>query len=125
MCFIVSGGFTDCFIAETDIKVYKIGKRILFSPWFVSEYFNYVYFYSKKQLKNNLPIHAYSGTVINKGYHSYSLLNKKHVFNSRDFGLFIIPKGTKYYYNPIDKEYVSETILFKGKLRKKENKNGD
>ena len=59
-----------------------------------------------------------SSCIINKGYHSYS--NKKSLdllLQKRDRKLIkvlcIIPKDTKYYYNSLHREYVSETIIIK------------
>lgn len=50
---------------------------------------------------------------INKGYHSYTSEAKARIGKEREekVFLFIIPKGTKYYHNIWDCEYVSETII--------------
>lgn len=45
---------------------------------------------------------------INEGYHSFT---ERPPLVSGILKMFIIPKGTRYYHNRSNKEYVSETIM--------------
>lgn len=56
------------------------------------------------------PIRA-STKIIEEGYHSY----KKRNGNYSMGGIFMIPRGSKYYYNHIEDEYVSSNIIYLGR----------
>ena len=69
---------------------------------------------------NDTSIHFQSELeVVNEGYHSYTTKEEaiRRTFDKRIAVQCIIPKGTRYYCNPDDKEYVSETIIIQKKLR--------
>lgn len=100
MCFFVASKIK---IAEEDIVCYKTleyGSK--------SVYRNYKYDY---RAQPKIKLRQKNG-LINKGYHSYSTLDQATFMS--DYCLWIwefkIPKGAKYYENPFDEEYVSETI---------------
>lgn len=123
MCFKVHYAHTDFKIAKKNIICYKIGYGD--QDYFVSLGRHYIY-------KRNVPtpkvaLKKYKSPLyeaIDEGYHSFSDLsyvvdiliqNKITEFASLRIGKFIIPKGAKFYYNPEEKEYVSNTIIFQRK----------
>lgn len=125
MCFdkVMNGKYEDVQVATEDIKCYKklylstYGNII--SPYQGMKYFSVNTKESKvikkaKFVKN----HKSHGTIYN-GLHTYS--NKKIALNnSGEKRLYdaIIPKGTKYYYNPSRHEYVSEKLIVYNKIKK-------
>lgn len=104
MCFVIKKGrHAKEQTAKEDIIVYKIIKpdnRSLFRDF---QYSPNTLYRLRKKLKKS------SYGAISQGFHSYSVkslassLYKKRV-------KFVIPKGAKYYYNPVDNECVSSSI---------------
>ena len=125
MCFFVQLKNYKPQIAKEDIICFKSGyikiKPSVFtktkSKVFESGLQKYIYGIGYKQPKINLKKKlAFNrngvfdiSIVIDKGYHSYSSKNIPDIVNA----IFIIPKGTQYYYNDIYKHYISETIILK------------
>jgi len=108
MCFIVSIKIE--YTADKDIVCYKIvrleGKKIF------SAYRGSLYYLNKKRRTIKLSNDFY---VIHKGYHSYinlHHLNLHHRVNDPYTMVeCIIPKGSKYYINESEGEYVSSSII--------------
>ncbi len=129
MCFHIHNNHKEVKIAKKDITCYKLLVKRNPSDIgiFISPYRNYEYNFNKKTLyKVNNFIKTYktydtiSITDITKGLHSFSSikgLKDKHWLSTYNIAFkCIIPKGTKYYYNPDDKEYVSLALEFKERL---------
>lgn len=117
MCFNIHPEHPTELIAEEDIKVkkyYQLKGSHYESPWQGHEvkvgelYTEPVY----GEITRDICGHS----TINKGFHSYqSDCNSKDSFyKSYHYSFPIectIPKGTRYYYNPGEMEYVSQAIL--------------
>ena len=117
MCFYLNLNNLFPKIANRDIICYKEteDKR---NGAFISDIYPKRYklnVIQKKVFLETIPTVIGSG-AINEGYHSFSTKAHLHKYCSYH-GKFIIPKGTEYYYNPEHKEYVSETIIFKGFIK--------
>lgn len=115
-------------VAQEDIEVYK---SIVFSRnGFFGRLFNRRrgrsgltgHLYRRGEIQMNVRLYARpirSGSYrVDEGYHS----DVKRIYSSN--ALFVIPKGTKYiegWYNDTTdrKNYVSETIIFKKRLKQK------
>ena len=114
-------------IATKDIICYKIVRKLNdklndYKGAFMSEYQYFVY--EPKviyKLGGMLKVHSASPTLslITKGFHSYSRLssvnnsiNLKEEWGKYDLSIVecIIPKGSTYYYNNSEHEYVSDSI---------------
>ena len=106
MCFHIEKGVNSKFkIAKKDITCYKM--------IFLNDRAYYQNFaYSPNTLYNFINIKK-EFDIIEKGYHSYSTKYKAFCSGNKFYCKivkFIIPKGTKYYYNSFYKEYVSTKI---------------
>ncbi len=126
MCFIIHKDHSEPKKAEKDITCYKRLHRNYVAP-----YQNFQY---RKDLEYKSTIISY-GASINEGLHSYSnsykalyittpfefapytyclkLLLKifKKIYTGGDIVVICkIPKGSTYYYNPIENEYVSDRL---------------
>lgn len=116
MCFYISERLPDPIIAENDLICYKIGvnkKFLFFFHIFQPPYrFNFRYLLNKKTKKVKLV--SSQSKYVNEGYHAY--VNQAMCVSGYEFGIFIIPKGTKFYFNPGSKECVSEQLIYKGPL---------
>jgi hypothetical protein len=123
MCFYIHQDHIDAKIAENDITCYKILTRKknkdLVSPYIGSEVI------LGEKVEQKLERYGFS---IDIGIHSCStfLSAVKRRFEmwagthccepgKKIIIKCIIPKGTKYYYNPEDKEYVSEAMIYGNK----------
>jgi len=130
MCFISED--TTCYLATEDIVCYKVVRRTLF-PFYYRSIWRKIPYYPGIRLPHVIinPIYSSSESIrIEEGYHSYiteeEARNIKKVHDGWDgwpktwdswpktkILKFIIPKGTYYYIDPIDKEYVSEDLKIK------------
>lgn len=120
--FYVTRKNIDFFIADKDITVYIAGSGFLWFLWFPLDRYKFVYLVNKFSKKIPLIVEKYSSTqkcistlthpVIVEGYHSCGFFGIKGT-NYSNRGEFIIPKGTKYYYNEVSDLYVSEQIVYK------------
>ena len=114
MCFTIT---TPEKIAKKDIVCYKTFRKT--SPKtkndYIAVYYNSFYklgrIYTTK--KFGVGTDGWGDNIIYEGRHSYSNLKyikKKLLWFEEVLAKCIIPKGTKYYYNAGDKEYVSLAI---------------
>lgn len=119
MCFYVDKRYPDKKIADKDITCYKRllpynGKKYKFkSPYQRYKYNLNILFESKIGKIEN---YAYCAEI-NKGLHSYSTKTRA-IECSKQFGCNteiilkgIIPKGSEYYYNPMNRQYVSNQLI--------------
>lgn len=123
--------------AEEDIICYKVVKRHLHSKELKGCFqSNYVYSFNKvMEIKKHLVVKGIkTGEYIDEGFHSYAekfkinhhLHTKKTGYRCRkDTALWIIipvkcviPKGSFYFINKQNNEYVSDTIIIKEILYK-------
>lgn len=106
MCFYVRTNHEQEQTAKEDITVYKI----IFRGDNASIYRGFVYTPNTSyRLRKKLKIDCGIIDTIDKGFHSYAI--KFPVSSStRKLVKFIIPRGAKYYYDPVNKEYVSSSI---------------
>ena len=85
------------------------------------------FFYKPGILQEQIPLRIQEGFCnreIHEGYHSYQT-KSEGLFSCGPMEAvykFIIPKGTRYYKNDVDREYVSESIMM-CPLRKPKTKN--
>ena len=104
MCFTIT---TPEKIAKRDIVCYK--RLIRRRGQYTSVYQGSFYMFGKVYKTVGF---GFVGRDVFEGRHSYSNLKqaKRLVWDIEVIVKCIIPKGTKYYYNPGDKEYVSLAI---------------
>jgi len=113
MCFIIDAKHSEEKIAKKDIVCYK---RLMISPTG-----NFLSPYQLKPYKLNIlcrsKLELSSYNTICVGIHSYSCKKKATSCLNRVYfevlAKGIIPKGSRYYYNPIRHEYVSNRIILK------------
>lgn len=141
MCFYINPHNQKVKIANEDISCWKVLKRRKCAKSFRSPIHDHKVFkknvdnkkvellpifYNGPKIASTIPW-ANGGIIIcvigiiNQGYHSYSKRSiatktwKTELRSDFDYiykvAKFIIPKGTKYFYNPDYNEYVSETII--------------
>ena len=113
MCFTIDPKHPKKKIAKRDITCYKVLEENLISP-----YLDYQYTLNKL-VKDKIVLELSSWRdSINEGLHSYSSKMNAKIWSSwgRITYLAIIPKGSEYYYDSIDKEYVSNQIIIKERL---------
>lgn len=109
MCFIIDAKHPNVKIARRDIPCYK--RLYVTGNKTHSPYRDKLY---HKNLSSGENAELFEkdfsiiGHEIHKGLHSYS--NKK-ITSYDELFIAYIPKGTKYYYNSIDKEYVSLRLV--------------
>lgn len=107
MCFIIHNNHPKEKIANRDIVCYKRLRDNFRSP-----YMNRLYELNKL-CKSSITIEKYCSAIITEGLYSYSC--KRHTtsqMNSHEILVKgIIPKGSKYYFNPDSHEYVSNQII--------------
>jgi hypothetical protein len=122
MCFVATKNQRPK-IASEDIVCWKALKRRLTKKGYGAAFNNTIHAPFYYQPGENQPliilkkIHWLANEYnINEGYHSYMEEEKAKCNKGRDEKVFkfIIPKGTKYYQNIFDCEYVSETIIMVG-----------
>ena len=114
MCFIIHPDHKEKKTATEDIVCYKILRTDL-----VSIYYNYQYKIGKLA-KSSLLYNSFMVDIITDGLHSYSDLikaQKRRSYSTRTIYKAIIPKGAKYYYNPHDKEYVSNQLIIQEEIK--------
>lgn len=121
MCFYINQKFNEPIISEYDILVFKKGEIVnnRFQPFSQSN-FEYKIDKITKTVKIKKQ-RELSHLVIHEGYHAFTSLYsaKKDSFYWYNHGLFVIPKGTKFYYDPINCETVSENLIYVGKVTEK------
>lgn len=139
MCLIIRNNEISnaLYVANEDIKCYKrfnIERGKLYSAFRAFEYnLNKLY----KEPKMIIPPQIVNGRYqfkpklkyfynptkraiasIERGFHSYSSLkvvNRRQCCNEKIF-LCIIPKGSEFYYDNVDKEYCSNQIIIKKQI---------
>jgi hypothetical protein len=112
MCFFIHQDHREVKIATEDIVCYKTLLESLSDGTIRSPYLNKLYF-KKADTHPKILKEDFFGILwnheIHTGLHSYSTANA--AFNYTRYGYTIhkavIPKGTEYYYNSRDNEYVS------------------
>lgn len=124
MCFIIEKGHATAIVAEKPVHCYKIvipeGRGTYTSQWRDFPYQN------GKLYKGNGLLSRYriGCELYGEGIHSYTNLEiaKDNVTSG---GIIIhceIPKGTRYYENPFDQEFISDNIKIIGKTWSKARK---
>jgi hypothetical protein len=116
MCFYISKHYPKALTAEHEIECYKL----LFHDY--ESLYHYFPYKLNKLYKTTIREEDTDifGSIIKRGFHSYShrfIANEKREKSDLANLLLvtcIIPKGAKYYYNPLDEEYVSNQIIIKG-----------
>lgn len=125
MCFSIDKNNPDPKIAEKNIICYKIVDILRNDKHHVSSlYHQYEYVigelnehvelvikFPEDRLKNLTK--SFNG-MIDRGYHSYCTKTSAMLHIVFPHELLVrcaIPEGTKYYYDSLEKEYVSETII--------------
>jgi len=115
MCFIIDyNKHPEVKIAKKDIRCYKNLIKDKESK-LISPYYNFEYELGKREStemrKQNI--------IIQAGFHTYSCkykaLSKKYFSSELTFKA-IIPKGSRYYYSSVYKEYVSNSIVITEKI---------
>lgn len=137
MCFRVNADEAKPLVAETDMFCYKTGYKKMLGYKFVSTYKGFTYVKSKTvsaykptalaQIKLDKPGRCFRNNIefdaiawIDVGFHSYitaEQAGKNAEFDGECVARFIIPKGSTYYINTYDGQYVSDSIRFEKFLR--------
>jgi len=119
MCFVIHKDHPKAKVAEKDIRAFKRllwdeQSKALLTP---VKFFKYK---PNKLYKSSFTYSGFTNNHINKGRHSYSSLKKAKLLSlwssSKVICEFIIPKGSEYYYNPKLEEYVSNKIMWTGRV---------
>ena len=115
MCFNINLAYPEAKTAEIDIICYKVLERD--DDTLVSPYEKELYFKKRNTVIKEVKDFGIEDNKIFEGLHSFSSLTSalksieiiKEEFYIGDFSIHkaIIPKRTKYYYNPLTEEYVS------------------
>jgi hypothetical protein len=118
MCFVIDDDRPDEIIAIEDIVCYKFMDyydNVLRSP-----YRDYKYEFNQEYILNDYLRNEYER--INEGYHSYTKLRvcKDEANIKHTIVRCIIPKGSRYYINNFDNQYVSDHIIIKEIIRNKD-----
>ena len=123
MCFVSKK--IQPLIAETDIVCYKMVGKVQEESgytWYEPPVMGDIVRYTlKRKRMPKVTLKPAQNTIgiiiIEKGYHSYMASRLSHLLKVHYqwggtivIGQFVIPKGTKYYIDPQNEEYVSETI---------------
>ena len=107
MCFIIHPNHPDVKIATEDLICLKqLEKR---GHYYTSPIQNMKYFTEYRKTPKEISINKFSkrNVEINEGLHSHNKYNNYYAL----FFKAIIPKGTKFYYNPMTNEYVSLKLI--------------
>lgn len=113
MCFYIHEKYPDVQVADKDIECYKILKFSKESENKISPFQNEVYFKkggnSEYVIKKVKKFSFDSDGDIYEGLHTYSDFPTSREVKSgfQEIYAAVIPKGTKYYYDPFFHEYVS------------------
>ena len=109
MCFEIHAGYKEPFVAKKDVVCYKVmktgdnGTYVSFHRYFAYE--------KNKTYNLEEPMKIYFNEI-EYGFHSFTSYNKACSRSNNDPVIkCVIPKGSTYYYNPCDKEYVADSIL--------------
>ena len=115
MCFNINLAYPEAKTAEIDIICYKVLEKD--DDTLVSPYEKELYFKKGNTVIKEVKDFGIKDNKIFEGLHSFSSLTSalksieiiKEEFYIGDFSIHkaIIPKRTKYYYNPLTEEYVS------------------
>ena len=106
MCFWIHDEHKKAIIATKDIRCWKIAYKYNIHKYGFTSSIQAFHYEFNKTYKTTLGICDRS---ITRGFHSYS----KKPYNTLYIKTIycIIPKGSKYYYNPSFDEYVSNQII--------------
>jgi hypothetical protein len=117
MCFHTHTKHQEVKIATEDIECYKILTTnkyyvdLIISPFYYEIYFKNADTHPVIKRVKEFGFNWSHTDDIEEGLHSYSTYNKAKLKSIADniitIHKAIIPKGTEYYYNSIEKEYVS------------------
>lgn len=125
MCFIIRKGSEQFIIAKKDIVCYKvmfpISEKEVRSPYMLSVYTLGQRYSRPFAIKLSRPRRA--NDEISIGYHSYSTIDRALLETYYSNGTYcitkcIIPKGSTYFVDPYNKEYVSNSITIKENITK-------
>jgi len=119
MCFNIHTDHREVKTAEEDIVCYKFmdydeRTGYHYAPYMSTKY-NYGMIYADPTLKDEFEMEV-EGYSINEGIHSYTNRERCQSEKSSSYQTIIevvIPKGTKYYLNPYNQQYVSTKVFFK------------
>ena len=114
MCFQIDYHHSTAKIAENDITCFKIlmsGLDAVISPWYSLEYWK-IEDCPEFVLMHSTIDEPDCNNDINRGLHSYATEaeTQRHDWTGDAYYKAIIPKGSKYYYNSFNHEYVSDTL---------------
>jgi hypothetical protein len=116
MCLIILHNWSKPRKAKADIICYKTTGRWLYcnDTQFVSSLFRFLYIanvvYKQVLSLGYSPDHR---QTVEAGFHSYSYKPDRSYSDVSVIGEFIIPKGSMYYFNNLEKEYCSDQIIFR------------
>ena len=114
MCFIIDDKHPNVKIAKRDIPCYKalsvFDNGLTFSPHKFSLY--HANMVVETEVRKNIERFGIESNIIKEGLHSYSTKRMARRYTHPIY-IFIsyIPEGTQYYYNSVDKEYVSLSLV--------------
>lgn len=101
-----------------DVPPDKITKGNIYKVEYFTPYCGQRIYLEQKPLKKSKLDVRFFNTTIERGLHSYSDSRKalSRCTNGEVVVKCIIPKGSRYYYNPVDKEYVSNKLQYTNKF---------
>ena len=112
MCFVIHKDHPNVLVAKKDIpcwkKVYRVAKKRgsgYYKSQAEAEFRRFVYKFNKVYKVRSFRYYPNKG-FITRGFHSYCFKLRTRYTIIR----CVIPKGTKYYFNPAADEYVSLAI---------------
>ena len=125
MCFHLESQDQKPQIAEIDIECYKYTEHTFYCGKDAFESDVYRFSYERDKIHGPVNIELQSkyckdNMLIEYGFHSNSEKPNAWYPGGCTQALFVIPKGSLYYHNFVDKEYVSNQIIFKRLLTENE-----
>ena len=117
MCFVIHEKHPDKKIAKRDITCYKdvlSHRNKQFVKSAVKEFaYRFNRLYRTRLDRERIKVFG-ELAPLNKGFHSTSNKKRNGLWWASDFSVrCIIPKGSEYYYNPEEMEYISNQIIIK------------
>jgi hypothetical protein len=114
MCFIIDSNHPNVKIANRDIPCYKVLNKfdngLTFSLYKHNLY--HANITAETEVRKNIERFGIKNNIIGEGLHSYSTKRMaRRCIRSAYVFVSYIPKGTQYYYNSVNKEYVSLCLV--------------
>lgn len=113
MCFTIHVDHPKSKVATTPIKCYKVVTKPITHGGPYSAEMQYFFYTPGKLYKTPFTKGIIDKRNIYRGFHSFTsryAANEWRGSGNEVIKEFVIPKGARYYYNPVSKQYVSNRI---------------